>query len=495
MKSFFVFLFITISAISHASDIKISPIESLSDEQRSAININAASANSWLWWQSNQNTPIGNVTARLKNSGQLIEAENRVVSDKVNCYVLMVDSSLSMKPFWPDVIAGMNTFQNMRALNAAVFKFAESPIEVVELNSQQNQETLEEQIQSLKPQGKDTQLFLAIKSVLEKVVSCNGARQQIIVFSDGDAEDKAITLQEVVDLANDKQVEIHTVGFGDLAKSKTALKLQVLQTLSNKTSATYQHFSDASLLDPFFRNILDNESIGILNIDPAKLPFGTKTILVSFSNVNEENAVATQIELTVQNTSEWENVLVSIQIYTGSENPKLVVILSVAFLIAILILMVVLKLRKKNKKMKLEQKVRTEKELEKQESLQRDEEMRNALSSMQKKMDEFNPDQAVNHQGEPYAWLQDSKGSYYELVNYSTTIGRDSENSIVIQDPTVSRSHAILDYKNGQLVWTDRAPSNPTSVNGSVIDGSYRLTPGDVIHCGNVQLELKLSKD
>jgi hypothetical protein len=480
-----------------ANEISIKSVDSLTDIQQQVLEINESTQNSWVWWLNNQmptDKPSLKITDPLYGHDIPFEA---ITVNNANCYVLMVDSSLSMKPYWKDVISSMELAAETVGSNLAVFRFAESPQEVIAFNSGSDQVATKQGIATISPQGKDTQLYLALNAVLKQINNCPVPRQHLIVFSDGDAEDKAITLREVVDVARDKQVAIHSVGFGDLSKSKTALKLQVLDTLSDKTSGFYHHFTDMPTYNDFLKELTKKNSImGTLKVDSKLLPFGNDTlnIMIKWTLENGEIKQA-EVNTKVNNTEQWKNVLVTVQLSTGVKNP-LWVVYGVVLILLLTVLLVFLIKYKKNKYLKeVEQQAINDKEAEKQAIFKRDEEMKAAIDAVHQKIEEFQPDQNVNSHGDPYAWLLDSNGNYYALMTYSTTVGRDSENSIVLQDPTVSRSHAILDYKNGQMVWTDRAPSNSTLINSQKVNGSHSLLPNDSIQCGQVRLVLKLTKD
>jgi pSer/pThr/pTyr-binding forkhead associated (FHA) protein len=69
------------------------------------------------------------------------------------------------------------------------------------------------------------------------------------------------------------------------------------------------------------------------------------------------------------------------------------------------------------------------------------------------------------------------------------TIGREPASSIRIDSLYVSRRHARLERQNGDVVLVDLGSSNGTEVNGSRVQGSARLAPGDVVTVGDVTLE------
>lgn len=69
------------------------------------------------------------------------------------------------------------------------------------------------------------------------------------------------------------------------------------------------------------------------------------------------------------------------------------------------------------------------------------------------------------------------------------TIGRSSENNIVINDAKVSRTHLqLVQNDNGVCSVVDLSSANGTFVNGQKITGEVRLQPHDVICIGNTTL-------
>lgn len=68
------------------------------------------------------------------------------------------------------------------------------------------------------------------------------------------------------------------------------------------------------------------------------------------------------------------------------------------------------------------------------------------------------------------------------------TIGRSSENNIVVDDFKVSRVHLQLVINDGVCSIVDLNSSNGTFVNGQKINGEVRLQPNDIVRIGNTTL-------
>jgi serine protease Do len=72
-------------------------------------------------------------------------------------------------------------------------------------------------------------------------------------------------------------------------------------------------------------------------------------------------------------------------------------------------------------------------------------------------------------------------------VSAELIIGRQDAD-LVLDDPQVSRHHAVVRPIEGGLEIEDLRSANGTSVNGVAIDGSHRLHDGDVVQVGGVRL-------
>ncbi len=68
-------------------------------------------------------------------------------------------------------------------------------------------------------------------------------------------------------------------------------------------------------------------------------------------------------------------------------------------------------------------------------------------------------------------------------------VGRAPENQIVVEEPEVSRRHAIFNREGDQYFIGDHQTGNGTFVNGEQIRGNHRIVCGDVIGVGKLQLE------
>ena len=72
-----------------------------------------------------------------------------------------------------------------------------------------------------------------------------------------------------------------------------------------------------------------------------------------------------------------------------------------------------------------------------------------------------------------------------------TTIGRDVNNAIVVEDQFASAEHAVLTFRGRTWYVEDLASTNGTYVNGSRINGLAPIGFGDEIQIGQVRVRLE----
>ncbi len=85
-------------------------------------------------------------------------------------------------------------------------------------------------------------------------------------------------------------------------------------------------------------------------------------------------------------------------------------------------------------------------------------------------------------------------GAEYRLPRSAArvSIGSEAGRTIVIDDLTVSRNHAYIEFDNGEYRLTDSSSTNGTFVNGQqLIALGHTLQPNDEIRLGNVRLRFE----
>lgn len=91
---------------------------------------------------------------------------------------------------------------------------------------------------------------------------------------------------------------------------------------------------------------------------------------------------------------------------------------------------------------------------------------------------------------------QSAKGSAATIIMRAAKVpvirlGRAPDNNFVLDAPSVSRYHAILNYENGsQPVLSDLSSTNGTFVNGQLLTEPRQLTPEDLVFLGGFLLNV-----
>ncbi len=89
-----------------------------------------------------------------------------------------------------------------------------------------------------------------------------------------------------------------------------------------------------------------------------------------------------------------------------------------------------------------------------------------------------------------YVQTQGNKGYSFEISKPETTIGRELKNDLILDDPRVSRMHAILLKVDGSVILRDLESGNGTYVNGHRIQPNtdFKLKEGDQVKLGSCTL-------
>ena len=82
------------------------------------------------------------------------------------------------------------------------------------------------------------------------------------------------------------------------------------------------------------------------------------------------------------------------------------------------------------------------------------------------------------------------QGRRFALALDRVSVGRAPGSDIQIDDPHVSRRHAVIRRAAGELWIEDTGSRSGTFVNNSPVSGRVRIAPGDRVRVGAVELEL-----
>lgn len=98
------------------------------------------------------------------------------------------------------------------------------------------------------------------------------------------------------------------------------------------------------------------------------------------------------------------------------------------------------------------------------------------------------PEQIVSHVGHPSDGALVDQWGRVHVLGERTTLGRSpGAGGIGVAEPSVSRSHAVFERKDGAFIVRDLESSNGTRCNGMRVD-AVTLRHGDVVYVGQIGL-------
>lgn len=92
----------------------------------------------------------------------------------------------------------------------------------------------------------------------------------------------------------------------------------------------------------------------------------------------------------------------------------------------------------------------------------------------------------------PACLIDEATGDEYLITNWETSVGRSSACDIVLQQPSVSRFHAVISkHKKGWVV-TDTNSSSGTAIGNTKIEKNAVIKDGDIVSFGGVRLRFRI---
>jgi hypothetical protein len=79
----------------------------------------------------------------------------------------------------------------------------------------------------------------------------------------------------------------------------------------------------------------------------------------------------------------------------------------------------------------------------------------------------------------------------FDLGGPLISVGRASDNDVIVDDPEVSRHHCQLKLQHGAYSFADLGSRNGSTVNGQAVS-EVALGPGDSIHIGSTEIEFQV---
>ena len=321
---------------------------------------------------------------------------------------------------------------------------------------------------ALRATGMTTELYRNTIKAIDILGDIKADRKVILLFSDGQAEDKAYFHQDVIRAARKNNVIINTLGYPRTVALSVAL--QTLRRLSEESGGVYTEAgSDYRLPEAFLKMPFDNIDRGgrfKVDLKPlTKLPAEKVDVQLVFGTDLGDIKIDVPADLpvaAVASTSPGPQATPPIQIVTtpsGQEEDILDTWLWYGVPIALLILIGLTGV---------------------------------TLVLLTRKQKPAKPDkqQPAQEQFKPYAYLiaQDEKATRYPITRTTWRIGRSRDNEMTLDDNSVSRRHAeIQRLGTGKFMLYDLDSLNGVFVNDEKIT-KCKLSEGDIIEIGDFYL-------
>ena len=90
-------------------------------------------------------------------------------------------------------------------------------------------------------------------------------------------------------------------------------------------------------------------------------------------------------------------------------------------------------------------------------------------------------------------WLE-YRGMRHRIFEGETLVGRGSRVAFFLDEPSVSREHAVLRRTGDVVMLTDLGSSNGTFINGEQISGTRKLSVGDAVRMGTADLTFGVTR-
>lgn len=402
--------------------------------------INIIESNTTYEVEAVDDSNLGVPKVRLENNNSQVML--RTESELSTVIYILIDSSIPMnqaykkgiKPFLKVTVPTLET-HDMQVIISTFDK------DIRHIYDSSKNIKLNKALKKIKINGKTTELWRNVSIVLNELKSMEKRRKILIVMSDGDAEDtQAYTLNDVVTLAKKSNIRISSIAYRDKTVVQNLRK--IAEETNGKVWIANKHTHKVNKF--FMKELAHFITSHFLFYIPADIIkpslTGEQIMTISFEHNNSISTLPIKLRVdTLQ------------QPLTFWEKYKLYILIVLALLL-LLLLFFLLKPKK--------------------------EVMEETLEEATIIPEPFIP------VPEPIAFFESMGGTKHEIFKFPSTIGKNIGNDVVIEGQYISRSHALIDLKDGIFYITDTDSVNGTEVNGAVVKGTVEIRPNDKVDFG-----------
>ena len=327
-----------------------------------------------------------------------------------------------------------------------------------------DRDVLQQAIAGIQANGQTTNLFEATLDIINPLPAAPDGRRDIVLFSDGNAEDTAFTLRDVSERARKSGVRVN--GLGAVLRASETKYTQTLERMAEETGGLY--FGTAPGNANFDTESLNRiaqlgEGVGVVSFDAGFVREGTLLLTTASGRTLRYQIAPVGPDAATEEAAEAPQPEPAVSLVDR--------IPVVGWIAGSLVLLLVLLLGLRGRRKPAEPQMDT-------------------------------PDPAPMPEPAPtpdpvkvYGVLTTERGDKLYLTSSISTLGRSEDADIVLDDPSVSRRHATISVTgNGALQIVDLNSLNGVLVNGERVT-SAEFKAGDTLQLGEVKLTFGYPND
>ncbi len=327
-----------------------------------------------------------------------------------------------------------------------------------------DRDVLQQAIAGIQANGQTTNLFEATLDIINTLPAAPDGRRDIVLFSDGNAEDTAFTLRDVSERARKSGVRVN--GLGAVLRASETKYTQTLERMAEETGGLY--FGTAPGNANFDTESLNRiaqlgEGVGVVSFDAGFVREGTLLLTTASGRTLRYQIAPVGPDAATEEAAEAPQPEPAVSLVDR--------IPVVGWIAGSLVLLLVLLLGLRGRRKPAEPQMDT-------------------------------PDPAPMPEPAPtpdpvkvYGVLTTERGDKLYLTSSISTLGRSEDADIVLDDPSVSRRHATISVTgNGALQIVDLNSLNGVLVNGERVT-SAEFKAGDTLQLGEVKLTFGYPND
>lgn len=385
-------------------------------------------------------------------------------SDSTLYLVVNIDSSKSLSAkLLTEVKKSAREFVNLTNSGDMIALYRFNDDATLLSNFTKNLSEIQKKIDTIERHGTRTLLYNALYDSIDLLNKTNAQRKAVIVFTDGKDEGSSIEADDVIKFAKESRTSIYCISFNPRDKIKILSRISLL-------TGGKQFNTKKKDIESIHRNIL-NSNIPV-----------NKQYLIEYKSALLQDGKTHSIEVNLKHNGfrDKDQINVTFKKAEVCDLPIISEKILIAIVISLILLLIIIVLCffwNVNKAIKSSQSHISEVKTS-------DKETKINGDSAPKDEDEEKTEERISTK----AWLVERDGTdagkKITLEYAETTIGRDTENRIIVEDKSVSKKHAKIKVIKNSFYLFDMASDKGTFLNESKLLRPKLLYDWDEIKIG-----------